>query len=702
MGKKQAKKKKFQRQRRGERKVREHQRDRVRKAAGKEITGVFTGTRQGFGFVKVDSVFGEKADVFIPPHAVNGAFSGDRVKVRLEHLSENDRRARLKVGKGPGGEVVQITERSTDALVGVVHRQTQGNGWFADIRLDGFPDVLLEDLPKGVHEGDLVSVKIERYPGGRDREPLGRVIAHLGKVGDPAAEERSVLLKNRWPEKHTDSSNREALGFATTVQESDTRGRRDLREKLLFTIDGAKARDFDDAVGVEELPGGRYRLYVAIADVAHYVRPGSAIDMEAYRRSTSVYFPTRAIHMLPEALSAGLCSLLPNQDRLAMVAELVFDAQGRKLESQFYNGVFRSRARLTYDEVETVLKTEHFKAHEPKVVPITDASTREAVRQNLIILRRLERAMRQRRKERGSLNFDLPEALFIFDGKETDYKISEILRGTRLEAHELIEEFMIAANEAVAEALTKADYPCPYRIHEPPDPMKIQDFLALLEKMPEAKLTKDELRHWSKPGVLATVLERTKDHPAARHLHQMLLQSLKLAAYSPANKGHFGLASECYSHFTSPIRRYPDLMLHRVLKSYIAREKPPFTFDQLRQWCEHCFTQEQIAVTAEREVVQFYKVRHMSGRLGEVFDGRVVHVTHQGFFAELDQVFVDGFAALEHLPKDFYGFDAKLQTLRGRQYSYTVGDPVRVQVARADLDRRRLDFAVEAAADDSD
>jgi ribonuclease R len=436
-----------------------------------------------------------------------------------------------------------------------------------------------------------------------------------------------------------------------------------------------------------------------------------ALDSEAYERATSVYFPTRAIHMLPTPLSAGLCSLVPYQDRLALVAEMRFDGHGERLTTEIYEAVFRSQARLTYPEVESVVRTGQFADDEPKVVPLHDESVRQAVTRSVLEMRELQDLIFARRKRRGSLDFDLPEAEFVFAEEESEgeHAIENIIKGTRLSSHRLIEEFMIAANEAVAEYLTEREIPMPYRIHEQPDAVKIQEFFRQLQKLPEmaerfarpkgkkAKKNAGYDEDWLAPGVLARLLEEIRELPQARFLNQMLLQSLKLAIYSPANKGHYGLASECYAHFTSPIRRYPDLILHRVLKTYLWRRRGLHTFETLKENCEHCSDREQNAVAAEREIIQFYKCRFMKDRLGRVFNGRIVKITTFGFFVELDEIYVDGFVPLELLEEDQFSFQPEKQALVGRRHKFVQGDRLEVQLVSVDLDRRRITFALPKA-----
>jgi len=659
-----------------------------KKRSREEYSGVFSGNARGFGFVKVDPSSELIPDIFIPPSKVQSALSGDRVRIRI--LPERKKkRSSVKGALGPRGEVVRILERKNESLIGVYRNEPSPH---VEIRLEGFPDVLVK--PRDfVKNGDLVCVQIHKFPSRRGEVPQGTLMESLGESGDPKAEEKAIILKHNLSETFPLAVLNAVKGIPLKVSKNDIKGRKDLRALAFVTIDGEKARDFDDAVYIETTAQGGFRLYVAIADVSHYVLPGTPVDLEGYQRATSVYFPTRALHMIPESLSAGICSLLPNEDRLAMVAELLFDQNGQRESSKFYEGVIKSKGRLTYREVEHVLEGGRFAKGDPSLFPIFDSAVKSEIELRIGMLQKLQNLLFEQRKKRGSLDFDIPEAEIIFEGDELDYSVENIARGRRLSSHRLIEEFMIAANEAVAEKLTEAKKNFPYRIHDPPDELKIKDFFRVIQKIPEiSPLIENE--NWKKPGVLAKILKRIQKLPQSRMINYLLLTSLKLAVYHTKNRGHFGLASRCYAHFTSPIRRYPDLLLHRALKGFLKHEITFLNKDTLQQFCDHCSKQEQIAVAAEREIVQFFKVCFMRERLGKEYPGQIVKITHWGFFVELLPFFVDGFVPLESLEEDDYGFDGEKQMLKGKRNSYTMGDAVQVRVDRADLEKRKITFSL--------
>jgi ribonuclease R len=457
----------------------------------------------------------------------------------------------------------------------------------------------------------------------------------------------------------------------------------DLRILPIVTIDGETARDFDDAVAVRREEGGRIRLWVSIADVGHYVAESSLIDLEAYERGTSVYFPGQCIPMLPEALSNGICSLNPGVDRLTMTAEMVFDDQGKQVESRFYSSVIKSHARLTYTEVRDMLSTgEGEGAHFPGLLG------------HLRLMEELAGRLTAMRRRRGSLDFDLPEAEVVLD---LQGRPENIIRSERNVAHRLIEECMLAANEAVAAYLTSNDVPLLYRIHEPPDLGKMQafqEFIAhfnyglVLDGVVEAKR-------------LQTLLAEVAGQPEERMINQTLLKSMKQARYSPDNIGHFGLAADCYCHFTSPIRRYPDLLVHRALreisvKSSLAPARISHLKQVLPEMGEHTSHRERRAMEAERDIIALKKCQFMEETVGQEFDGFVSGVQAFGIFVEIKDIFVEGLVHISSLSDDFYHFEEDRQRLIGENSRkiFQVGDGVRVTVAKVDLERREIDFTV--------
>lgn len=672
----------------------------ARTGSEKEILGEFCGTSRGFGFVTPDPGQGiapEMGDIFVPAESTQGALTGDRVRMSLRATQRRfPGKGAGKGGSGPStkGEVLEIVSRAHERVVGAIHRS---DGLvFVEPRVDGMPNI---EIPPGtlekldLKEGDLVLVRIKHFPSKKSPYPFGFVEEKLGVTGDPVAEEKAIVFKFKLQERHSEHVLNQAN--AMVWQEEEAERRKDLRVKNFVTIDGETARDFDDAIYLEK-DHSHYRLYVAIADVAHYVRAQSAIDHAAYERGTSVYFPTRAIHMLPENLSANLCSLKPHEDRLVLVAEMVFNAMGERTEEKFYEAVIHSKARLTYKEVQHVLDHGVFAPQAPRFSKAVADSMKEVLAREIRTLHELQMILFSARKRRGSLEFDLPESEFVFDENPKLFQVKDIIRTKRLESHKLIEEMMLAANEAVAEYMSKQKISIPYRIHEKPDPLKIEDFLKTAEKV-LAKIPKKNFEYdrksWQQPGFLANLLDFLQEYPEAKVLNKQLLTSLKIAVYSPQNKGHFGLASEFYAHFTSPIRRYPDLLLHRLLKAHVRGELRDKTVE-LAEATEHCSEREQNAVAAEREVIQFYKVLFMKEKLGGEFAAQITNVTQNGFFAELKSYFVDGFVPMESLPRDDYRFNAEKQGIFGRSRAFQTGDELKVKLVSADLAKRRLTFAV--------
>ncbi len=504
----------------------------------------------GFGFVVSGDP--DQPDLFVRPAWLKSVMHGDRVVARVE-----------RTGRRPEGRVIRILQRTTSALIGQVRvRRKLAVVVPLDRRFLHEVYVARDDL-LGAADGQMVQVEITGYPSG-ESNPEGRVITVLGNPGEPEVEAKAVALKHGVRVEFPADTLLEAEKVPLRVRSADRKDREDLRHLYFVTIDGEKARDFDDAVCIERLEGGLVRLWVAIADVSHYVVPGSALDAEAYARGTSTYFPDRVFPMLPERLSNGICSLNPGEDRLAMVAELVFSRGGRRKTSRFYPAVIRSRHRLTYTVVAEILDD-----------PDSDASKDLAdVVPGLLRMGELARALRSRRQDRGSIDFDLAEAEIVLD---VQGRPEDIVRSERNWAHYLIEEFMIASNEAVAEFLRDRKVPCPYRVHGEPDPDQVEEFRRFVHNFGYTLRGAHQLH----PKDFQDLTRQIEDKPEQRMIHHMMLRSMSKAEYTPINIGHFGLASETYAHFTSPIRRYPDLVLHRHLRAAVLKRSPS------RKWKEH-------------------------------------------------------------------------------------------------------------------
>jgi ribonuclease R len=506
----------------------------------------------------------------------------------------------------------------------------------------------------------------------------------LGWPDDPEVEVRTIVAKYELPYEFAPDVLSEARAVPRLVTEQDLAGRVDLRGVTTVTIDGETARDFDDAVSVRKEQGGAIRLWVSIADVSHYVKPGSPLDREAYLRGTSVYFPDRCIPMLPEELSNGICSLNPQVERLSLTAEMLFTRTGTMKEASFYPSVIRSDARLTYTIVRKILvdgDAEALAAHQA-LVP------------DLEVMRELALRLMEKRNKRGSIDFDLPEPQIILDlqGETVD-----IIKAERNLAHRIIEEFMLAANEAVASHLEARHIPSLYRVHEPPDPAKLADFKEFIFNFGYQFRMEEERVD---PRELQRLLAEAEGKPEERMINEVLLRCMKQARYSHENLGHFGLAARCYTHFTSPIRRYPDLVVHRMLRGELAGS---FTEQELGrlaathpETAEHTSRRERVAMEAEREIVALKKVQFMREKIGDTFDGYITGVTAFGFFVELIDLFVEGMVHISTLKDDFYRYVEKQHSLVGERLrqSFRIGDRVTVLVAAVSLERKQVEFVL--------
>lgn len=636
---------------------------------GREVTGTLTVHRDGYGFV-TGTKNGE--DVFVPARFLSPAMDGDKVVIRVERDSRTGRAE---------GHVVAVSERRHKTLVGQYLRTGQAGSLVpADPALG---NVIL--IPGGA-EGDAVSgqvvkVQIESYPE-RNRSAIGKVVEVFGDPDDPAVEIRVTAARLELPVEFSAEAMSEAERMPDQVLKPEFEGRQDLRSLPFVTIDGETARDFDDAVAIQTQTGGGFRLWVAIADVSHYVRTGSALDREALERGTSVYFPGACIPMLPEKLSNGICSLNPEQDRLVVVAELDFDERGMRLRSHFYPAVIRSGARLTYTQVKLMVVDQD----EPACARFKQQLA------GLQIMAAFAEQRIERRRERGSLDFDLPSAEILLDlhGKPVN-----VVRSERNLAHRMIEEMMLAANEAVAQWLEQQNVPLIFRVHARPSEEKMaffQDFIAHFNQgiaIPAEGL---------KPKILQDFLRRIAGRPEERVINHVLLRSLPQAVYDVNNYGHFGLAADSYCHFTSPIRRYPDLMVHRVLKRQLGRDalKTLANDTSLGEIANKSTACERRAMEAERDIVNLKKCQFMTDKLGETFRGLITSVQPFGFFVELEEFFVEGLVHVKNLNDDFYEYEAEHQRLVGmrQRRSYEIGDRVTVLVHKIDQERREISFLV--------
>jgi ribonuclease R len=676
--------------------------------------------KDGYGFLisdrPIEQVVG---DIFIPPESAAKAMHGDRVVVRISRI-ESDGRA--------DGEIVKILKRAHPRVVGEFHIGRRGQYVVPhDERIQQWIDIPdgMEFPPAGPSidrigvkapvvasveelDGMVVNVELLEYPE-KGSGPVGRVVEILGRPDDFGVDVEIVIRKHHLPHQFPPEVVEQAQAAPVAIRADELEGRRDFRAMDIVTIDGETARDFDDAVWVDRLANGNYALHVHIADVSHYVRPGTPIDSEARLRGTSVYFPDRAVPMLPYELSTNICSLVPLQDRLVLSALLEIDHHGEVVGQEFLPGVIRSVERMTYTDVHLLLEG--------------DVGLRDRYKplvERFELMQELALVLNRKRVRRGSIDFDLPEPLIEFDewGEMTG-----VTRAPRNIAHRLIEEFMLAANEAVAAHLEHAGIASIYRIHEQPDPRRVMEFEEVaahfgvslgVGAIPVKKFSyNDKRRDGSKQRREIVMPESTRisskhyqklvakieGKPEERILSYLMLRSLKQARYSVDNTGHFALAADTYTHFTSPIRRYPDLMVHRLLREVLAARKVVETSwpeNELRSIAEECSQSERRAADAERELVEWKKVKFMAERVGEDFDGLVISTTRFGMFVELADLFIEGLVPIDTLPGDQYTYQENVRKIVGKRTrrEFSIGDRVRVLLDRVDANERKLQFSI--------
>ena len=640
------------------------------------VTGTVQGHPDGFGFVVRD---GDRPDLFLGPQEMHKVLHGDRVAVREAGV---DRRGR------PEAKIVEVLARANHHVVGRLHSErgvlfvvAENKRISQDLLVP--PGDVLDAKP-----GQVVVAEIIEQPA-KHAQPIARVVEVLGNYADPGMEIEIALRKHDLPHVFPRAVDKASAGFGKDVTAPDIKGREDLRKLPLVTIDGETAKDFDDAVYCEPLPSlhpplakggeeGGFRLVVAIADVSHYVEHGDALDAEARNRGNSVYFPRRVIPMLPEVLSNGLCSLNPETDRLCVACDMIIDSHGEVGDYRFYPAVMWSHARLTYTAVAGMLADSKGAAvqRHGRLMP------------HLANLHRLYQTLAKSRAKRGAIDFDSTETRMIFDAHG---KIERIVPVQRNDAHRLIEECMLAANVCASDFLRSHDHPTLYRIHEGPTSERLLGLREFLKGF-GLRLGGGETPH---AGDYAKVLTRCKDRPYSQLLQTVMLRSLRQAVYSPDNVGHFGLAYEAYAHFTSPIRRYPDLLVHRSIKAVLQGKRyDPGNWQELGV---HSSQTERRADEATRDVESWLKCYYMRDRVGDVFDGTISSVVGFGIFVALDDVYVEGLVHVSDLGSDYFHFDAAKHLLLGERTAkrYRLGDRVKVKVVRVDIESSKIDFVLD-------
>ncbi len=670
-----------------------------------EVEGTVQGHRDGHGFVVRDD---RQADLYLSQQEMRAVLHRDRVKARIVRY---DRKGR------PEGRVLEILERKKAPIIGrLLH---ESGVWLVapEDKRYGQDILIPKNAIANASAGQVVAIELTENPS-MYSQPVGRVTEVLGEIDDPGMEIEIAVRKYEVPHQFSPETLAQSATLPDKIRPIDRKHRIDLTDVALVTIDGEDARDFDDAVYCEPAVVGKsvgrgkapngWRLIVAIADVSHYVKPGEPIDDDAYERATSVYFPRRVIPMLPEKLSNGLCSLNPNEDRLAMVCDMLVTASGEIDAYQFFPAVICSHARFTYNEVAAILANTRG----------PEAAKRKELVPELLNLHEVYRALLRARSKRGAIDFETTETQIVCD---ENGRIEKIVPRTRTEAHKLIEEAMLAANVCSADFIALAKHSSLYRVHEGPTPEKktlLQNYLRALGL--GLSISDDP-----KPGEFQAIAAATKDRPDAMQIHTMLLRSMQQAIYTATNSGHFGLAYEAYTHFTSPIRRYPDLLVHRVIKALLSGKryhlltgpsnpapsnrksaKPVKSANAEDEKWEiagvHCSVNERRADEASRDVEAWLKCRYMREHLGEEYGGTVSAVTSFGLFVQLDGLYVEGLVHITELGGEYYRFDEIRQELRGERSGvrYVVGSRVRVQVSRVDLDGRKIDFRMVREGED--
>lgn len=635
------------------------------------VIGKLQGHQKGFGFVIPDD---EKLmDVFIPAENINGAMHNDRVVARIVKAATPTKTAE--------GEIIKIIKRANTRVVGTFEK----NSYFGFVIPDDkriYQDIFISKSNfNGAKDGDKVIVEVTKWPEKR-RNPEGRIIEVLGNKNKPGIDILSIIKKYNLPEEFPKEVEEYANAIPDEIPEKEIKRRRDLRDLKIVTIDGEDAKDLDDAVSIERLPDGKFKLGVHIADVTYYVKEKSPLDKEALKRGTSVYLVDRVIPMLPKKLSNGVCSLNPRVDRLTLSCVMTIDQNGKVVDYEIFESVIKTCERMTYTDVTKILRD-----NDPDLIKRYDY-----LYEDFKAMEELCNILNRKRMQRGALDFDFEECKIILDEKGKPVEVKPYERDI---ANRIIEEFMIVCNETIAEHMFWANIPFVYRIHEDPDYEKIMHFNEFVHNLGyKVKFAKD-----IHPKMLQEVLESAKGKKEQPIVDMLLLRSLKQARYSPECSGHFGLASKYYCHFTSPIRRYPDLIIHRIIKEYLKGKIDEKRIEKLKAVVEKAAKQssdmERLADEAERETEDLKKAEYMAERIGEIYTGIISSVTHFGMFVELPNT-IEGLVHINSMTDDYYIFDENLYALIGEETRkiYRLGDEVKVKVHRVDIESRNIDFVL--------
>src|SRR4051812_23165015 len=629
----------------------------------------------GYGFVTPERPLEAGGDIYISNPHLNEAMHGDRVVVRIE---------RIKDGGKAEGRIIRILDRANSWIVGRYDRGDDGMGYVVPFDRRVLMDIFVPPGQEGgASPGEMVTVELTKWPTST-RGAIGRVAEVLGDIDAPGVDTEIIIRKYSIPDAHSAEAVAEAVRLGSTVSERDIRGRTDFRDVQTVTIDGEHARDFDDAITIEKLPNGNYWLGVHIADVSHYVREDSALDREAYDRGTSVYFPERAVHMFPSELATGLCSLNPHVDRLVQSCLMEVNHQGKVVRSEMHDGVINSNERMTYTAVNGIL-TDRDPALLEQYKPLVPMFT---------LMQELFNILNAARRRRGSIDFDLHEAEVVMGEGGL---VEAIIALHRNVAHRLIEEFMLLANETVASYLEAHEAPALYRIHQEPDVLKVarfEEFVSGFGYSLGVPLTDVRPEHFQK------LLKKIEGKPEEKPIAFLMLRTMQKARYAPDNLGHFGLASKSYTHFTSPIRRYPDLVVHRALRASrhktLSAEEREEQREELPEVARHTSEMERRADDAERELLQWKKVKFMADKVGDEFEGYITGVTAFGLFIELIEHFVEGLVHVSTMADDYYRLVEGAHLLQGENTKkvYRLGDKVNVQVVRVNMDVRQVDLGL--------